>query len=415
MTPAPWWHTALILAGWLFAAAGIVILLWALFGDRSRGRKRCPRCWYDMSGAAPAPGDGGPPRFTCPECGRGIIGEQQLRRSRRRWRWAIVAALLLPGAWVAACVPAMRTSGWWAFAPRPLLIVLVLKLDSVPRRASTGVPDHLLETEHRVLGYVDRRVRLFWPEKWLAQWSALRALRGQGSNDLKTIAARMLVLNHRDPVRAVEAEHRGPVVLARATLAYQELHTYRDRGVVASQDGSRGPILFVTAFVRSTGAFRFEFLFGYPKDVRLTTRHVTWSTAGQIQSWSTMSPMVRPSATLLNAITLSNAYSGGSAGRVPLHFATVSRAKWPSPLDQGAHYITTEPIDGHPCHRVDYSNYVWDESVWIDASTFMIRRIENRGQFPSTITYQPEVNVPLEPSLFEFDPAYPERSPLQDE
>lgn len=49
------------LAGWTLTGAGLLMLLWALFRDRSRGRRRCPRCWYDMAGV---------PGLQCPECGR---------------------------------------------------------------------------------------------------------------------------------------------------------------------------------------------------------------------------------------------------------------------------------------------------------------------------------------------------------
>jgi hypothetical protein len=47
--------------GWTLAAAGMVLLAWALFWDRSRGRRRCPKCWYNMEGV---------PGLRCPECGR---------------------------------------------------------------------------------------------------------------------------------------------------------------------------------------------------------------------------------------------------------------------------------------------------------------------------------------------------------
>ena len=33
-----------------FAAASVGIVWWALFGDKPRGRRRCPRCWHDLSG-----------------------------------------------------------------------------------------------------------------------------------------------------------------------------------------------------------------------------------------------------------------------------------------------------------------------------------------------------------------------------
>lgn len=32
-----------------FALGGVILLVRALFADRSRGRKRCPKCWYDTN------------------------------------------------------------------------------------------------------------------------------------------------------------------------------------------------------------------------------------------------------------------------------------------------------------------------------------------------------------------------------
>src|SRR5438309_1158927 len=51
----------LTLLGYTLAAAGALLLLWSLFHDRPKGRRRCPRCWYDMRGV---------PSLLCPECGR---------------------------------------------------------------------------------------------------------------------------------------------------------------------------------------------------------------------------------------------------------------------------------------------------------------------------------------------------------
>ncbi|MFZ4575751.1 MAG: hypothetical protein ACOYN0_15255 [Phycisphaerales bacterium] len=72
----------------LLATAGVALLLWGLLKDRSRGRKRCPQCWYDMSGAT---------GLRCPECGHECRAERELFRTRRRWRTASLGlALLLP-------------------------------------------------------------------------------------------------------------------------------------------------------------------------------------------------------------------------------------------------------------------------------------------------------------------------------
>src|SRR6266478_5076995 len=74
----------------------ILVALWAIaIGDRARGRPRCPRCWYDMTGA-PSP--------TCPECGHTARNPGDLLRARPRR--LIAAASLAAGAapvcWITA-------------------------------------------------------------------------------------------------------------------------------------------------------------------------------------------------------------------------------------------------------------------------------------------------------------------------
>lgn len=62
----------------LFSA---MLLIWAIIGDRPRGRLRCPRCWYNMEGAGV---------LQCPECGKTIKSERHLRCAKRsRWPFAL--------------------------------------------------------------------------------------------------------------------------------------------------------------------------------------------------------------------------------------------------------------------------------------------------------------------------------------
>jgi HEAT repeat protein len=83
-----------LILGGLIVLAGAAVFAWSLFWDRARGRRRCPKCWYDMPGGI----------GTCPECGRTITHERQLRRTRRRWWWAAAGmiAITAGAAWPAA-------------------------------------------------------------------------------------------------------------------------------------------------------------------------------------------------------------------------------------------------------------------------------------------------------------------------
>ena len=104
---------------WLFpaiaatlAAPGAALLLRGLFRDRPRGRLRCPRCWYDLTGL---------PGLTCPECGRTARHERHLRRTRRHWRPALAGLALLAAATLALGAADAVRHGWPGAVPLPIL------------------------------------------------------------------------------------------------------------------------------------------------------------------------------------------------------------------------------------------------------------------------------------------------------
>lgn len=77
------WSGRLLVA--VMCLAGLACLYRALFADRSRGCPRCPRCWYNMTGASSS---------ACPECGFEAGSTAEHHRTRRHWRLAIIGLLI---------------------------------------------------------------------------------------------------------------------------------------------------------------------------------------------------------------------------------------------------------------------------------------------------------------------------------
>jgi hypothetical protein len=77
-----------LLVGVSILSGGVVF--WGLWGDAIRGighgRRRCPRCWYDMRATD---------SLHCPECGHGARRERRLHKWRRRWWLVALAAVPL--------------------------------------------------------------------------------------------------------------------------------------------------------------------------------------------------------------------------------------------------------------------------------------------------------------------------------
>jgi len=110
------WLTWLTLIGVLALTAGLVYAAWwALFADRARGRRRCPRCWYDLAYS---------PGMLCAECGFTARSESDFGRTRRRY--GLAAAAILASVTVSLVVNERITQrGLPAMLPTRMLLWLI--------------------------------------------------------------------------------------------------------------------------------------------------------------------------------------------------------------------------------------------------------------------------------------------------
>ncbi len=115
----------------LFWTGGIVVVAinavaiyaawWALFNDRARGRRRCPRCWHDL---------GHTPGMTCGECGFVGQHEREFAGTRRHWTFAALAILSCVGV-AGAVYWRASEQGWTSYLPTRVTIALLPFTDDV--------------------------------------------------------------------------------------------------------------------------------------------------------------------------------------------------------------------------------------------------------------------------------------------
>ena len=79
----------------------LLLVCWWLWGDRGKGRPRCPQCWYDLRGTLPW--------LECPERGHNAGQEGRLYKIRRRW-WRIVLGVVLA---LLSCYLLTIIGGWY--------------------------------------------------------------------------------------------------------------------------------------------------------------------------------------------------------------------------------------------------------------------------------------------------------------
>ena len=107
MADAEWVQWFMVIGGALIAGALVWLACWGLFQDRARGRRRCPRCWYDMTYTE---------GMRCSECGHTVRREKDLHKTRRR-KIAAVPAIMLVTALGVYVIDRGRTQGWMSYIP----------------------------------------------------------------------------------------------------------------------------------------------------------------------------------------------------------------------------------------------------------------------------------------------------------
>lgn len=102
------------------ASVGGFILLWSLFYDWFRNRKkkplRCPKCRYDMHSAH---------SLVCPECGNDAKHERHLKKFHRRWKMATLGLLMVLLAVGGYVDQRYRLVKWLTVLPSWLLLEMV--------------------------------------------------------------------------------------------------------------------------------------------------------------------------------------------------------------------------------------------------------------------------------------------------
>jgi hypothetical protein len=232
---------------WLLLALGVLGLAWALLWDRSRGRKRCPKCWYVVDGVPEREG-----ATTCPECGKVVRKARKLRKTRRRWRFAFLAVLVLVGSLASSMYPSVRDHGWHPiFARSPDLVLIALvpwtKHFNYTDRSFSGEGNYL---EPHVWGRLEgtqenapelaswRTGRLNDLEAWLLRRTAPMFLENPGYERHPLLAVNLMVAAHRGHLPELPVGREIEAVACMAGYAYVSAERFQGGGVVSFRDGA---------------------------------------------------------------------------------------------------------------------------------------------------------------------------------
>ncbi|HEX6884492.1 MAG TPA: hypothetical protein VF530_14040 [Planctomycetota bacterium] len=200
-------------------------------------------------------------------------------------------------------------------------------------------------------------------------------------------------------------------ILLRSERVYAECRTYRDTGAVKTvyiKDGKRRTVTkpFSTAFVRPD-RFRYEFL--DRRGDEEFDRYLIWSEARDVKTWWDIRPGVETESTLERALGAARGVSGASSYTIaellmdfPAGFERVTDLS--DAVRQGE-----EDLGGIRCFVVTGGSREEPVTLWIDQSTFLLRRIDEQNVFPDfrteeTTTYDPVIDEAIPESLLAFDP-----------
>ncbi len=236
----------------------LIVAIWSYRGDRSRGRRRCPKCWYDMSGS----------QLICPECGHDAKVVKNLYRPRRRKRGILIGLCISLAAYGVWIIPRIHAGGPVAAIPTWVLIAgLPWFPDSFILESSSGSAD-----EDWTLGGRHAEEHLWQIESWLLHkrarfvvatspriWSLVRAapFLGRADADLAIPAQLSILRALASPdlqlrARATIAMEQVPFFLFKPMTA-EQLLPFLPGLIAALDDPSRDTRSYAAAYISDIG------------------------------------------------------------------------------------------------------------------------------------------------------------------
>ncbi len=410
-----------VVLAWSLLAVGLSLLVWSMMWDRSRGRRRCPKCWYGMEGVPASEGGG----WTCPECGQTVAKERQLLRTRRRWGIAALALLVFAASYASRSGPAVRDRGWWAAAPDLLLIALLPRTDAFNRPGSSGGVVNTLRDEigfrsratlqgprgtHTNPTWVDGRL---WPwERWFLHHQATKMLANAENESEIEQAVWFGVLSSDRLDAGLPSEHLVAVIVARSLLAYERCEQYMDYGIHVNLPGV-GPHpyeLFVTG-MKEPGLFRYEQRDRHPLAHSDWMRTVAWrSHDGVVQRWWTVTEDRGIERRGQIGRALASVHHDVIGALFP-----AEQSSSPLTLSEVSEYVGEATLLGHRTLQLRGQNlYGGTDTLWIDAETFLVRRAKNFfGDTWFVPHFDDSAAAVLGESWWSFYPAQQDDTPLE--
>lgn len=137
-TYGPQWLANLSWLFWfgasLLTLVAFYLLRRSLLRDPDRKKRRCPKCWYDMTRVN---------GLRCPECGRKHASEKKLHTRRRRVLIAGAGSVALLIAITCSLTPRVMQRGWLGSVPRLAIVVAARVYDTEDRSIARYAIDRL--------------------------------------------------------------------------------------------------------------------------------------------------------------------------------------------------------------------------------------------------------------------------------
>ena len=187
-------------------------------------------------------------------------------------------------------------------------------------------------------------------------------------------------------------------ILARMAEVYANCTSYRDEGTVVS---AFEEISFATVFERPS-RFRYE----YTRSGARSDRYVIWRTApGDAQSWWTIRSN-SPNQSMNMAIAAATGVSAATSHHIPRLLMPDEVGGFSFAVDDWVDATTAqeESVNGRACYKLSGHYPLVPTALvtlWVDRETFLVRKVFSNG---ATVTYSPQLNIPIEQSNFQFQP-----------